>query len=407
MSTETSLLLLWLVLIQEALLTTPTIKVTPQPVIEGGDMTLTCNTSLNPPRHNAQLQVTYYKEGRIVQESGVSETYRAYNVQLEDSGKYSCAVETTDGRVRKKSAEKVIQIVALLTTPTIKVTPHPVIEGGDMTLTCNTSLHPSRHNTQLQVTFYKERRIAQRSGVSDIYKVYNVQLGHSGKYSCEVETTDGKIRRRSAEQVIQIEELFSPPVLTVSPESVSDGDNMTLSCDTNLRDYRQNTDLQYAFYRDGGNLQGFTSSNKYKVQFIQEKNSGYYTCEIQTSTHRVKKQSQKLQIQGKAGGSVEAVCSSLCREQARANADSKASHSSGSNFVLTQAEYLRCKLLCHTRNMGYSNLNIFQLAFFGGGIIVGAILVFCFINRTKTKRHFSSIMTSWATRSNRTIRTVT
>ncbi|XP_075139660.1 Fc receptor-like protein 5 [Leptodactylus fuscus] len=269
----------------EDLFTTPTISVTPQPVITTDKMALTCQTSLPPPpRHNTQLRIAFYREGGIVQGFGVSDTYEVYNVQLEDSGKYSCEVETTDGRVRKRSAETIIQIEDLFTTPTLSVTPQPVITTDKMALTCQTSLPPPpRHNTQLRIAFYREGGIVQGFGVSDTYEVYNVQLEDSGKYSCEVETTDGRVRKRSAETIIQIGEIFSHPIITVTNNVVTEGDPMTLTCNTTLSPYRPTTRLEFAFYRDGRKVQDSSPSNKYEVQSAQLEDSGNYTCQVRTS----------------------------------------------------------------------------------------------------------------------------
>ncbi|KAM3918712.1 Fc receptor-like A [Leptodactylus fuscus] len=96
---------------------------------------------------------------------------------------------------------------------------------------------------------------------------------------------------------IRVQELFFPPVLKASPELVNDGDNMTLTCVTHLTEPRRSTELQYVFYRDGRNVQGFSSDNKYEVQFIQEEHSGTYTCEIQTPNSKIKKRSQNLHVQ--------------------------------------------------------------------------------------------------------------
>ncbi|KAG8560156.1 hypothetical protein GDO81_014817, partial [Engystomops pustulosus] len=189
----------------EDLFPTPTISVTPNPVLIGENVTLTCETLLPPPRQKTRLHFTFYREGRMVQGFGVSDIYEVYNVQLEDSGKYSCEVETTDKRVRKKSAERLIQIQDLFLTPTISVTPNPVLIGENVTLRCETRLPPPRQKTRLHFTFYREGRMVQGFGVSDIYEVYNVQLEDSGKYSCEVETTDKRVRKKSAERLIQIE----------------------------------------------------------------------------------------------------------------------------------------------------------------------------------------------------------
>ncbi|KAM3919057.1 high affinity immunoglobulin gamma Fc receptor I-like [Leptodactylus fuscus] len=270
------------ILVRE-LFTTPTINVMPNPVSKADNMTLTCQTSLPPPpRHNTQLRIAFYREGGIVQGFGVSDTYEVYNVQLEDSGKYSCEVETTDGRVRKRSAERIIQIEGFgspqISMMSIKSRGEDYNEGSGTQERAGS--HTRRHNTQLRIAFYREGGIVQGFGVSDTYEVYNVQLEDSGKYSCEVETTDGRVRKRSAEQIIQIEGFFSQPKMIMTNSVVVEGDPMTLTCDTTLGPTIKPTEVQFAFYRDGQKVQGFTSSNKYEARSAQIEDSGNYTCEI-------------------------------------------------------------------------------------------------------------------------------
>ncbi|XP_056401111.1 Fc receptor-like protein 5 [Hyla sarda] len=281
----------------EELFTTPTIKVTPEPFFEGNNMTLKCETSLPPPRQNTQLRVTFYREGRIVPGSGVSDIYGVYNVQLEHSGKYSCEVETTDGRVRKRSAEQIIQIEERFSHPYITVT-NDLHEGDHMTLTCSTTLSPNIKPAEVQFAFYRDGRRVQEFTSSNKYEVQSAHLEDSGNYTCEVRISVSPGIRISNGSNILVKELFSPPVLTVFPDLVNEGDTMTLICDTNLSDYRQDTDLQYAFYRDGRKVQEFNFSKEYEVQFSQVENSGTYTCEIRSSTSGVKKESQRLPIQG-------------------------------------------------------------------------------------------------------------
>ncbi|XP_075137839.1 Fc receptor-like protein 5 [Leptodactylus fuscus] len=280
------------------LFTTPTISVTPQPVITTDKMSLTCQTSLPPPpRHNTQLRIAFYREGGIVQGFGVSDTYEVYNVQLEDSGKYSCEVETTDGRVRKRSAETIIQIGEIFSHPIITVTNNVVTEGDPMALTCDTTLSLYRATTRLEFAFYRDGWKVQDSSPSNKYEVQSAQLEDSGNYTCNVKTMISSTMKLSDGYNIRVQELFSPPVLKVSPELVNDGDIITLICDTNLTEPRWSTELQYVFYRDGERVQGFSSDNKYEVQFIPEEHSGTYTCEIQTPNSKIKKRSQDLHVQ--------------------------------------------------------------------------------------------------------------
>ncbi|XP_075139659.1 Fc receptor-like protein 5 [Leptodactylus fuscus] len=275
------------------LFTTPTLSVTPQPVITTDKMALTCQTSLPPPpRHNTQLRIAFYREGGIVQGFGVSDTYEVYNVQLEDSGKYSCEVETTDGRVRKRSAERIIQIGDVISHPYIILTNNLMFEGDPMTLTCETTLSSYIKPTGVQFAFYRDGRKVQDFNSSNKYEVQSAQLEDSGNYTCHVRTLMSRKVRISNEFPLLVQELFSPPILKVSPELVNDGDNIILTCDTNLTEPRRSTELQYVFYRDGRNVQGFSSDNKYEVE-----HSRNYSCEIQTPNSRVKKESQTLYIQ--------------------------------------------------------------------------------------------------------------
>ncbi|XP_075139661.1 Fc receptor-like protein 5 [Leptodactylus fuscus] len=280
------------------LFTTPTISVTPQPVITTDKMALTCQTSLPPPRHNTQLRIAFYREGGIVQGFGVSDTYEVYNVQLEDSGKYSCDVITTDGRVRKRSAERIIQIGEIFSHPIITVTNNVVTEGDPMTLTCDTTLSLYRPTTRLEFAFYRDGRKVQDSSPSNKYEVESAQLEDSGKYTCQVGTTDGRVRKRSAETIIQIGDLFTTPTLSVTPQPVITTDKMALTCQTSLPPPpRHNTQLRIAFYREGGIVQGFGVSDTYEVYNVQLEDSGKYSCEVETTDGRVRKRSAERIIQ--------------------------------------------------------------------------------------------------------------
>ncbi|XP_075139667.1 high affinity immunoglobulin gamma Fc receptor I-like [Leptodactylus fuscus] len=284
------------------LFTTPTISVTPQPVITTDKMALTCQTSLPPPpRHNTQLRIAFYREGGIVQGFGVSDTYEVYNVQLEDSGKYSCEVETTDGRVRKRSAETIIQIGELFSSPRIIVINKVMFEGYPFTLICDTTLSTYVRPRDVQFTFYRDGRKVQDSSPSNKYEVQSAQLEDSGNYTCHVRTSIHSTIKISDGHNIWVQELFMTPSLKVTPHSVSKADNMTLTCQTSLPPPpRHNTQLRIAFYREGGIVQGFGVSDTYEVYNVQLEDSGKYSCEVETTDGRVRKRSAEtiIQIEG-------------------------------------------------------------------------------------------------------------
>ncbi|PIO34194.1 hypothetical protein AB205_0153350, partial [Aquarana catesbeiana] len=83
-------------------------------VIQGDNMTVTCETRLDPLRGGTELHFAFYRDGRTVQDFSVSDTYRVRSAQLEDSGNYTCEVRTASDTVRKRSNGFHIQIIKVL-----------------------------------------------------------------------------------------------------------------------------------------------------------------------------------------------------------------------------------------------------------------------------------------------------
>ncbi|XP_073465505.1 low affinity immunoglobulin gamma Fc region receptor III-A-like [Aquarana catesbeiana] len=81
----------------------PEIKITAYWVIEGDEMTVRCDTRLDPLRGSTELHFAFYRDAWIVQEHNVSDTYRESSARLEDSGKFTCEVRTVSNTVRKMS----------------------------------------------------------------------------------------------------------------------------------------------------------------------------------------------------------------------------------------------------------------------------------------------------------------
>ncbi|PIO40786.1 hypothetical protein AB205_0197790, partial [Aquarana catesbeiana] len=88
----------------------PEIKVTPSRVIEGDEMTMRCDTRLDPLRGGKKLHFAFYRDGRTMRGYDISDTYRVRSSQLEDSGNYTCEVRMVSDTVRKMSNGLHIQI---------------------------------------------------------------------------------------------------------------------------------------------------------------------------------------------------------------------------------------------------------------------------------------------------------
>eukprot|EP00079_Xenopus_tropicalis_P029486 XP_012824904.1 PREDICTED: Fc receptor-like protein 2 isoform X2 [Xenopus tropicalis] len=263
---------------------------------EGDPIMFKCDTNLSPRRETTELQFAFYRNGHNVQGFSLSNQYGVPSAQLEDSGNYTCEVQTPTGSVRKRSNMVHIHIQELFSYPQIKVSADQVTEDH-VTITCDTELRPHRETTELQFAFYRNGHNVQGFSLSNQYGVPSAQLEDSGNYTCEVQTPTGSVRKRSREAQIHIQELFPYPQIKVSPNQVREGDHMTITCDTELSPHRETTELQFAFYRNGHNVQGFNSSNQYGVPSAQLEDSGNYTCEAQTPSGSVKKTSDPKSIQ--------------------------------------------------------------------------------------------------------------
>ncbi|XP_018089292.1 Fc receptor-like protein 3 [Xenopus laevis] len=287
----------------QEMFTIPQINMIPDQVIEGDHMTITCDTKLSPRRATTELQFVFYRNGHNVQGFSSSNQYGVPSAQLEDSGNYTCEVQTSSGSVRKRSNMEHIHIQELFPVPQIKVSPDQVTEGDHMTITCDTKLSPHRETTELQFAFYRNGHNVQGFSSSKQYGVPSAQLEDSGNYICEVQTPTGSVRKRSNVLHIQKLELFTIPQIQVIADQVTEGDHMTITCDTKLSPHRETTELQFVFYRNGHNVQGFSSSNQYGVPSAQLEDSGNYTCEVQTSSGSVRKRSREAHIQTKGPSS--------------------------------------------------------------------------------------------------------
>uniref|UniRef100_A0A6I8PTZ9 Ig-like domain-containing protein n=1 Tax=Xenopus tropicalis TaxID=8364 RepID=A0A6I8PTZ9_XENTR len=279
------------------LFSTPQLKVRPDQVTEGDHMTITCDTELSPHRATTELQFAFYRNGHNVQGFSLSNQYGVPSAQLEHSGKYTCEVQTPTGSVRKTSSMAHIHIQELFSSPQIKVRPDQVKEGDHMTITCDTKLIPRRATTELQFAFYRNGHNVQGFSLSNQYGVPSAKLKDSGNYACKVKNPSRSVRKRSTMANIQIGELFTVPHIKVSSDQVIRGDHMTITCDTKLSPHRETTELQFAFYRNGHNVQGFSLSNQYGVPSAQLEDSGNYTCEVQTPTGSVRKTSSMAHMQ--------------------------------------------------------------------------------------------------------------
>ncbi|XP_066428556.1 Fc receptor-like protein 3 [Eleutherodactylus coqui] len=228
-------------------------------------------------------EVKIYKDDHIIRNM-------TYHVDETGSGKYKCEIRRfIDTHVSK---EVVVHVRGLFSVPVVKLTQPLISEGDEMMLTCNTSLLARGRSTRLLFAFYRNEQEVQYFTQNDKYIVSSAQLRDAGRYSCEVTTLAGTVRKRSDGLNIQVQDLFTSPEIK-APDNIKEGDALTLTCDTRRNPLREDTELRFTFYRNG---QEVISSNTYRIQYAQLEDSGNYTCEVRTVLGTVMKMSDVTPI---------------------------------------------------------------------------------------------------------------
>ncbi|XP_073465133.1 Fc receptor-like protein 3 [Aquarana catesbeiana] len=288
----------------------PEIKVKPNPVLEGDYMTLTCDTSLSPHRQT-DLQFAFYRDQLTVQNFTLSNQYGAEMAQLKDSGKYYCEAKTLKSNVKKRSDELNIEIYELFTDLEIKVSPNPIEEGDNITLTC--LIRPSLFisATDVQFAFQRNGQNVQEFGSSNKYGIPFAKLEDSGSYICEVRRSANGLTKKKKEINVHIQELFSHPEIVMNPDFPKEGNKVILTCNTSINTLRNYTELQFAFYQNEKNVQKFNSSHQYIIPLAQLEDSGNYSCEARTLYNGMKKISAVVSvvIQGTISTYLLIICS--------------------------------------------------------------------------------------------------
>ncbi|KAM3920503.1 Fc receptor-like protein 2 [Leptodactylus fuscus] len=208
----------------------------------------------------------WYKD---IEELMIGQKYIIQRATVNDTGNY---------RYEKgRGANYPVRLDVYYQHKVILQTPPDIVEGDSLDMRCHSS--PGR-NEEKDTTFYKDGAIIQLSG--HILHLPNVKKSMSGIYRCE------KIIPN--EGLLKTEETFV---------FVQEGHSMTLRCDTRRNPLREDTELQFIFYRNGQivqNISSSTSSSTYTVQPAQLEDSGNYTCEVRTPSDTVMKMSDTSYI---------------------------------------------------------------------------------------------------------------
>ncbi|XP_013852374.1 Fc receptor-like protein 3 isoform X6 [Sus scrofa] len=240
---------------------------------KGDKVTLTCKDSYSP----SQGHISWYYNEKLLDKNSEA-------IQIDQTGDYSC-------KTQRSSFSDPVH-VDFLSDWLILQAPYPIFEGDDVILRC-----PRREESTSETVFYKnERKIS--SNYESSFTLTSVSRDH-GKYHCSASKKSfwGTKKENSKPLMIQVQELFSRPVLTFNPSPAIEGRPVTLRCDTWLPPQRAYTQLQFCFFRENQALgSGWSSSPELRLPTMLSEASGSYWCQAETVTPAVRKRSLRSQI---------------------------------------------------------------------------------------------------------------
>ncbi|XP_077116149.1 Fc receptor-like protein 5 isoform X1 [Ranitomeya variabilis] len=245
-------------------------------------LTISC---LHP--YNVKDNDTYTWYRNDIQMDVKGQNFTVSSIQLYDRAVYQCQTRTS------LKSEPVRPHV--ITDLTILRVSRYVFEGDILTLNCDSRLDVN--TTNAQVSFFRNYELVKPMNYETYLFVGKVDSTVTGRYKCAKKAIfKNEIKESTAEEIIEVTELFSPPEVKISQYPISVGMDMTLTCMTTLNPFRADTELEFAFYKNGWHVREFGSSNKYTVQFVQMDDSGDYTCEVRTIMNSVRKMSKELSV---------------------------------------------------------------------------------------------------------------
>uniref|UniRef100_A0A4W2G1J1 Fc receptor like 5 n=1 Tax=Bos indicus x Bos taurus TaxID=30522 RepID=A0A4W2G1J1_BOBOX len=144
------------------------------------------------------------------------------------------------------------------------------------------------------MTLYKNGKVLQVLDKTSDFHIYQASMKDNGDYHCSGFKDTHVVSSNKIKIVVQ--ELFPSPVLKASSTQPTEGNTVTLTCETQLSLQRPESQLLFRFVKTSM-WSEWKISPEFQFSPIRRENSGSYWCEARRLNSLVQKQSQELQIQ--------------------------------------------------------------------------------------------------------------
>ncbi|KAI5940606.1 Fc receptor-like protein 3 [Manis javanica] len=238
-------------------------------------VTLTCKDA----HSSVQGGITWYWDRKRLERE-------SEEIQINTPGYYNC-------KTRGSSLSDAV-LVEFLSDWLILQASYPVFEGDDVVLRCRAQ----KEEKASEKIYYKNKKRLSDSYSSEF--MLNSVSRDNGKYHCTAskEAFFFMTQEISKPLMIQVQELFSPPVLRASPSHSIEGNPVTLKCETSLSPQKSDTQLQFRFFKEKQVLgSGWSSAPELRIPALWAEDSWSYWCQAETMTHNIIKRSRRSQIQ--------------------------------------------------------------------------------------------------------------
>ncbi|XP_074246004.1 Fc receptor-like protein 2 isoform X2 [Saimiri boliviensis] len=276
-------MLLWSLLVIFAAVNEQAGKLTlsaPSSVFEGDSIVLKCQ---GEPNWKIQ-RMAYHKDNRELSVFKAVSRFQIQSAVLSDSGDYFCSTKGKMLVSDKRSNIVKIRVQELFQHPMLIASDFQPIEGGPVSLTCETRLSPQRLYVQLRFCFFRENQVLgsgwSRSPELQIPAMWS---DDTGSYWCKAETVTPRVSKQSLQSQIHVRRI---PISNVSLEArapggqVTEGQRLILLCSV----AGGTGNVTFSWYREAtgtslGKQTQHSLSAELEIPAVKESDAGRYYCQ--------------------------------------------------------------------------------------------------------------------------------
>ncbi|XP_062390036.1 B-cell receptor CD22-like [Sardina pilchardus] len=243
------------------------VVMSPAPVREGQNVTLTCSTTCPP--HTNPTYIWYRNTQRVTGRRMTDSMLMLKPVSSGDSGSYSCAVK---GHEAHPSPEVTLSVQ--YGPRNISATDSSsgyIVEGDSVTLTCSSDANPPVHTyTWYRKTGDKTAQVATGQN----YSITNTSTQASGPYYCQAENEVG--RKHSSDLLVNVYYAPRNTSASVSPSgNMTEGSSVNFTCSSDANPPVSD----YTWYKSSGNETVLRGTGPHLKLTLASGDGGVYHCQ--------------------------------------------------------------------------------------------------------------------------------